>query len=236
LALYDGVVFSSGLDRENDKHVVVLVRKSLALLFVGLIFLIMVPASASTIDVAYASSKSKVDDSGNNDSGGGDDKVGFIPIEILADDPSTTGKFFAEFNDNANAATGLVVTDSNMTKNQFVTGQVNVFGHVVNLRPQGQGGGQSESTFNLNTARMITVIATFFDKDNLLIKAQDAAVDPNTLGPGQGGTFQLIVNDTGYIDHVIYLVQWFSINNQQAIIHPTGHERMIAARASLPTK
>jgi len=235
LALYDGVVFSSGLDRGNDKHVVILVRKSLALLFVGLIFLIMVPASASTIDVAYASSKSKVDDSGNNDSGGGDDKVGFIPIEILADDPSTTGKFFAEFNDNANAATGLVVTDSNMTKNQFVTGQVNVFGHVVNLRPQGQGGSQSQSTVNLNTARMMTVIATFFDKDNLLIKAQDAAVDPNTLGPGQGGTFHLIVNDIGEIDHVIYLVQWLSINNQQAIIHPTSQERMIAAGASLPT-
>jgi hypothetical protein len=234
LALYD--IFSSSLDRGNDKHVVI-ARRSLALLFVGLIFLIMVPASASTITVAYASSKSKADDSGNNDSGGGDDKVGFIPIGILDDDPSTTRKFFAEFNDKANAATGLVVTDSNMTKNQFVTGgQVNVFGHVVNLRPQGQGGGQIQSTVNLNTARMITVIATFFDKDNLLIKAQDAAVDPNTLGPGQGGTFHLIVNDIGEIDHVLYLVQWFSINNQQAITHPTSQERIIAANASLPTK
>ena len=146
-------------------------------------------------------------------------------------------KFFAEVNDNANAATGLVVTDTNMTKNQFVTGgQVNVFGHVVNLRPQGQGGGQIQSTVNLNTARMITVIATFFDKDNLLIKAQDAAVDPNTLGPGQGGTFHLIVNDIGEIDHVLYLVQWLSINNQQEITHPTGEEMMIAAKASLPTK
>ena len=236
MALYS--VFSSGLEKGNDKHVVVLVRKSLALLFVGLIFfLIMVPASASTIAVAYASSKSKADDSGNNDSGDGDDKVGFIPIGILADDPSTTRKFFAEFNDKANAATGLVVTDSNMTKNQFITGgQVNVFGHVVNLRPQGQGGGQIQSTVNLNTARMITVIATFFDKDNLLIKAQDAAVDPNTLGPGQGGTFHLIVNDIGEIDHVLYLVQWLSINNQQAITHPTSQERIIAANASFPTK
>jgi hypothetical protein len=150
---------------------------------------------------------------------------------------STTRKFFAEFNDKANAATGLLVTDSNMTKNQFVTGgQVNVFGHVVNLRPQGQGGGQIQSTVNLNTARMITVIATFFDKDNLLIKAQDAAVDPNTLGPGQGGTFHLIVNDIGEIDHVLYLVQWLSINNQQVITHPTSQERIIAVNASLPTK
>ena len=102
---------------------------------------------------------------------------------------ASTRKFFAEVNDKANAATGLVVTDSNMTKNQFVTGQVNVFGHVVNLRPQ-----------------------------------------------GQGGTFHLIVNDIGEIDHVLYLVQWLSINNQQAITHPTSQERMIAAGASLATK
>jgi hypothetical protein len=190
------------------------------------------PSSSSTTTVGSSSSSNLTKWYSINVTG--------MPINQTSNTAPTaasTRKFFAEVNDNANAATGLVVTDTNMTKNQFVTGgQVNVFGHVVNLRPQGQGGGQIQSTVNLNTARMITVIATFFDKDNLLIKAQDAAVDPNTLGPGQGGTFHLIVNDIGEIDHVLYLVQWLSINNQQAIIHPTGHERIIAARASLPTK
>jgi hypothetical protein len=161
--------------------------------------------------------------------------LGIQPIGVLADDPATMGKFFREFNNRTNAATGLVVTDTKMTKNQFTSGQVDILGHVINLRPIAKIG---TTQANLNTARMITVVATFFDKNDHVIRTLHAALDPNVLAAGQTGTFHLIVSNIGQVDHVVYLVQWLSVDTQkqQAILHPTLAEVKIASNVNISTK
>jgi hypothetical protein len=155
-----------------------------------------------------------------------------------------TGKLFREFNNSTNIATGLVVTDTTITKNQFVNGQVEITGHIQNIRPASISTTDTSTATNansnnnnndINTARTIVVIATFYDIANNVLGVQYGASDPNTLIPGQSGVFHLIVNNIDSIDHVTYLVQWLGISGQNAVLHPTVEEVNSAATATATT-
>jgi hypothetical protein len=169
---------------------------------------------------------------------------GSQPIGSSANSNDTTGKLFREFNNRTNAATGLVVTDTTMTKNQFVKGQIGITGHVQNMRPAnssttiGATRTASAATTNnndINTARTVVIIATLYDNANNIIDTQYGASDPNTLTPGQGGVFHLIVNNAANnIDHVTYLVQWLGISGGNGVLHPTTYEVKAAAATTFP--
>jgi hypothetical protein len=167
------------------------------------------------------------------------------PIGSSANSSDITGKLFREFNNRTNAATGLVVTDTTMTKNQFVKGQIEITGHVQNMRPANSSSttigatrtASAASTNNndINTARMTVVIATFYDSADNVINTQYGASDPNTLTPGQSGVFHLIVNNAANnIDHVTYLVQWLGISGGNGVLHPTTYEVKAAAATTFP--
>ena len=101
-------------------------------------------------------------------------------------------KPFEEFNNPANAAAGLVITDSTMTKNQPTAessssssgGQLDITGSIQNIRPASAATGitsdpttttgaaaTTSSNINdiINTASMTVVEATFFDKANNIV-------------------------------------------------------------------
>ena len=155
----------------------------------------------------------------------------------------TTGKLFPEFNNSTNAATGLVVTDTTMAQNQFVNGQLEITGHIQNMRPGSTTDTSTAPTAantnnDINIAKNIVVIATFYDSANNVINTQYGASDPNTLTPGQSGVFHLIVNNAANnnIDHVIYLVQWLGISGGNGVLHPTTYEVKAAAATTFPSK
>jgi hypothetical protein len=157
---------------------------------------------------------------------------GTQPIGSFATSSNTTGKLFREFNNRTNAATGLVVTDTTMAKNQFVNGQIEITGHLQNMRPTSNS---TSAAPNINTARMIVVVATFYDSANNVINTQHTASDPNTLTPGQSGVFHLIVNNAANnIGHVTYLVQWLGISGGNGVLHPTTYEVKAAAATTFP--
>ena len=169
---------------------------------------------------------------------------GIQPIGSSTNSNDTTGKLFREFNNRTNVATGVVVTNTAMIKNQFVNGQVEITGHIQNIRPASISTGAAASTIaatnannnDINIARTIVVIATFYGSANNVIGVQYGAAAPNTLSPGQSGVFHLIVNNVDSIDHVTYLVQWLGVSGRNAVIHPTtGEVNSVASAATTTT-
>ena len=152
--------------------------------------------------------------------------------EPIGSTVSSTQKLFKEFNNRTNAVTGLVVTDTMMTKNQFVSsGQIEIAGHLQNMRTTTTTAA-ANTNINMNTAKMIIVVATLYDSTNHVIGIQYGASNPNTLTPGQSGLFHLIINNNNVgsnIDHVTYLVQWLDLNG---IVHPTMQEAKITAAST----
>lgn len=162
---------------------------------------------------------------------------GSQPIGSSSSVPSgdTTGKLFLEFNNRTNAAAGLVVTNTTLTKNQL-SGQVDINGQIQNIRPTDTS--TTANTNDINTARMIVVVATFYDRANNVVGVQHGEYDPNTLNPGQSSVFHLMVNKVdNNIDHAVYLVQWLGLNggNGGLLLHPTTQE-VNGAAATFPTK
>jgi hypothetical protein len=149
--------------------------------------------------------------------------------EPIGSTVSSTQKLFKEFNNRTNAVTGLVVTDTTMTKNQFVSsGQIEIAGHLQNMRTTITTAA-SNTNINMNTAKMIIVVATLYDSTNHVIGVQYGASDPNILRPDESGVFYLIVNNVENIDHVTYLIQWLDLGG---VIHPTMQETKIAAAST----
>jgi hypothetical protein len=170
-----------------------------------------------------------------------------------------TAKPFPEFNNPANAAAGLVITDTTMTKNQPASGgQLNITGQIQNIRPASAATGTTGPTTTtttaeaaaatttpppptttnnindiINTAAMVVVEATFFDKANNVVEVKNIAAEPNRLGPGESGTFHIIVNDpaSNNVAKATYLAQWVGVDSagNQVLLDPTAEELQAAA-------
>jgi hypothetical protein len=127
-----------------------------------------------------------------------------------------------------------------MTQNQFVNGQIEITGHLQNMRPGSTTSTTDTATAantpnDINIAKNIVVIATFYDSANNVINTQYGASDPNTLTPGQSGVFHLIVNNAANnIGHVTYLIQWLGISGGNGVLHPTTYEVKAAAATTFP--
>ena len=121
-----------------------------------------------------------------------------------------------------------------MTRNQAVSGQVDIAGHVQNIRPASTTGTTGATTAaaatntnnDINTANMTVVEATFFDNADNVVGVQHVASDPNILRSGESSTFHIIVNDGGNnnIAKATYLAQWVGVDNAGTgvLLHPTA--------------
>jgi hypothetical protein len=141
-----------------------------------------------------------------------------------------TAKPFPEFNNPANAAAGLVITDTTATKTQPTSGggQVDIAGRVQNIRTASAPTDANTGTDIINTAAMIVVEATFFDEAGNVVEVKNIAVEPNQLGPGKSGTFNIVVTGPASSNaaKVTYLAQWVGVDStgSQMLLHPTAEE------------
>jgi hypothetical protein len=146
-----------------------------------------------------------------------------------------TAKPFPEFNNPANAAAGLVITDTTATKTQPTSGggQVDIAGRVQNIRTASAPTDATAATDIINTAAMIVVEATFFDEAGNVVEVKNIAVEPNQLGPGESGTFNIVVTGPASSNaaKVTYLAQWVGVDSSgsQMLLHPTAEELQAAS-------
>jgi hypothetical protein len=86
---------------------------------------------------------------------------------------------------------------------------------------------------------MIVVEATFFDRANNIVEVKNIAAEPNRLGPGQSGTFHIIVKDpsASSIAKATYLAQWVGVDSagNQVLLHPTAEELQAGATPTTAT-
>jgi hypothetical protein len=82
---------------------------------------------------------------------------------------------------------------------------------------------------------MIVVEATFFDKAGNVIEVKNIAGEPNSLGPGESGTFNIVVTGPASSNaaKVTYLAQWVGVDStgSQMLLHPTAEELQAASTA-----
>jgi hypothetical protein len=75
---------------------------------------------------------------------------------------------------------------------------------------------------------MIVVEATFFDEAGNVIEVKNIAGEPNRLGPGESGTFHIVIKDptSSSVAKAAYLAQWVGVDNtgSQMLLHPTADE------------
>jgi hypothetical protein len=152
-----------------------------------------------------------------------------------------TAKPFPEFNNPANAAAGLVITDTTATKSQPTGGggQVDIAGRVQNIRTASAPTDANTGTDIINTAAMIVVEATFFDEAGNVIEVKNIAAEPNRLGPGESGTFNIVVTGPASSNaaKVTYLAQWVGVDStgSQMLLHPTAEELQAASTTTATT-
>ena len=112
-----------------------------------------------------------------------------------------------------------------MTKSQPTSGgQIDITGQIQNIRPASVT--TTATTSNdpnnindiINTAAMIVVEATFYDKAGNVIEVKNIASEPNRLGPGESGTFHIIVNDpsSSNVAKATYLLNGWVLIAQEA--------------------
>lgn len=86
---------------------------------------------------------------------------------------------------------------------------------------------------------MIVVEATFFDEAGNVIEVKNIAGEPNRLGPGESGTFHIIIKDptTSKVTKATYLAQWVGVDStgSQMLLHPTAEELQAASTTTATT-
>lgn len=90
------------------------------------------------------------------------------------------------------------------TINQDSIGAVHFVGEVMNKGNE--------------LARLVEIIATFYDSANRVIGTDNTFTNPNNIYPGQSAPFELIVGfgdniQVAYIDHVKFHLDWRDSNH-----------------------